>query len=155
MYIKIVPNNGHSAWSESWVCLSPTPPISRDQRRQISSRNPPFCLFQNKVGCPVCPCKQKVKAKKNCSQFWDILQYLFDPVCPIVKFQKKTETWKAELCYCVGYSFITTDSHRLNALTVQLSLQAACSTAAGRSRVMIVLSNATGHDLVTLLTCWL
>jgi len=49
---------------------------------------PPFvCLFQNKVGCPPCPYKKF--QRKTSSQFWDIRQNIFDPVCPIVKFQQK------------------------------------------------------------------
>jgi len=68
----------HSAWSESWGCLSPTPPISRGQKCQISSRNPPFCLFQNKIGCP--PWTNKRFKRKTSSQFWDIRQNIFDPV---------------------------------------------------------------------------
>jgi len=47
---------------------------------------PPFLLFQNKVGCLPCPYK-KFK-RKTSSQFWDIQQNIFDPVCPIVKFRK-------------------------------------------------------------------
>jgi len=91
-------------------CLSPTPPISRVQRCQISSKpphtycvcsciHPPlFCLFQNKVGCPPCPYK-KFK-RKTSSQFWGIRQNIFDPVCPIVKFQKNRNLESGVVLLC-------------------------------------------------------
>ena len=66
---------------------------------------PPFCLFQNKVGCP--PCTYKKFKRKNSSQFWDIWQNIFDPVCPVVKFQKnrKLRSGVVLLCWIVLHRF--------------------------------------------------
>ena len=56
-----------SAWSESWGCLSPTPPILRGQRCQISSRNPLFVCFTTKSD--VHPVRTKSLSEKPLHNF--------------------------------------------------------------------------------------
>ena len=80
-------------------CLSPTPPISRGPKVPNFIGNPLFCLFENKVGCPPCRC-EKFERKSN-STFWDIRQNTFDPVCPIVNFQKKKQKTGKRSCVIV------------------------------------------------------
>jgi len=49
-------------------------------------QQPPFCLFRTKSD--VHPVRTKSLSENHCTIFLDIRQNIFDPVCPIVKFQK-------------------------------------------------------------------
>jgi len=57
----------HSAWSESWGCLSPIVGHFEGAKVPNFDEKPPVFFFQNKVGCPPYPYK-KFK-RKPCSQF--------------------------------------------------------------------------------------
>ena len=71
---------------------------SRGPKCQILTKNPQFFFFQNKVRCP--PCLYKKFKRKICSQFWDIRQNIFDPVCPVVKFQKNRKLRSGVVLLC-------------------------------------------------------
>jgi len=88
----------HSAWSESWGCLSPTTPISKGPKVPNFDGNPPFVCFRTKSD--VHPVNTKSLSENHFTIFEIFGKTYLILFAPIVKFQKNRNLESGVVLLC-------------------------------------------------------